>query len=120
MGLTRYERFWSSDGFTFALCSTIVLLAVVMSPSTGFLHLGPLEIPELCTWRRWFGVECPGCGLTRSFVFMGHGSIAAAWDMNKIGPPLFLLVASQIPYRFWKMFIRKRDQSGHIETSAPA
>ena len=118
--MSRWNRLWSSDGFTLVLCSVVVLLAVVMSPSTGFLHLGGFEVPELCAWRRWFGVECPGCGMTRSFVFMGHGSIAAAWGMNKIGPPLFLLVASQIPYRVWKMFIRKADVSGQIETSAPA
>lgn len=113
-------RLLSSNGFMLALCGTVVLLAVIMTPSTGFLHLGPLRIPELCSWRRLFGVSCPGCGLTRSFVFMGHGAFAAAWEMNKLGPPLFILVASQVPYRIWKMVRTPPPSDDPQGASAPA
>ena len=118
--MSAWDRWWVSDAFTLGLCTIIVLLAVMMTPSTGFLHLGPLEIPELCTWRRWFGVQCPGCGLTRSFVFMGHGQPLAAFAMNKLGPFLFLVVASQIPYRLWRIARRSSDRTRRAGTSGSA
>jgi len=118
--MSAWDKWWVSDAFTLGLSTLIIGLAVVMTPSTGFLHLGPLEIPELCTWRRWFGISCPGCGMTRSFVFMGHGQPLAAWDMNKIGPFLFLAIASQIPYRAWRIGRRWRQETPTIGPSASA
>ena len=30
-------------------------------------------LPELCMLYSRFGVDCPGCGLTRTFIYMAHG-----------------------------------------------
>ena len=48
------------------------------------------QVPELCTLRKVLGIRCPGCGLTRSFVFMGHGEWWTALRMNWLGPPFWL------------------------------
>jgi hypothetical protein len=59
--------------------------------------------PELCQSRAWFGWECPGCGLTRSFIYLAHGDIAASLAVHRVGWLLALLVVLQVPYRLWAM-----------------
>lgn len=56
-------------------------------------------LPPLCTFKALTGWDCPGCGLTRSFVFMGSGSVIEAFRVHLFGPVLWVAVAAQIPYR---------------------
>jgi len=61
-------------------------------------------VPELCLWRRLLGLNCPGCGMTRSFVSLAHGDLAGAWRFHIAGPALFTAVAFQVPYRGFKIW----------------
>jgi len=56
-------------------------------------------LPPLCLARQWFGISCPGCGLTRSFIHLAHGDWRAAWQCHRLGWLLAGLVVLQIPYR---------------------
>ena len=56
-------------------------------------------LPGLCVFRRVVGVDCPGCGLTRSFVSLANGDLAGAWKYNPAVLFAFPLIAIQIPYR---------------------
>jgi hypothetical protein len=58
-----------------------------------------LSLPPFCMSTRLFGITCPGCGLTRSFVAVAHGEYVLALQMNGLGPVLFFLACLQIPYR---------------------
>jgi len=60
----------------------------------------PLYLSETCFSRHFFGISCPGCGLTRSFVAMAHGHIQTAFEHNLMGPILYLTCLLQIPYRW--------------------
>ena len=84
------------------LCSAIVILSMVLSVRSGTRVLLPIvgtPLPELCMMKRWTGVGCPGCGMTRCFISLGHGDLAAAWSYNPAGLWFFAIVLSQIPYR---------------------
>lgn len=81
------------------VCVIVVGLSVLITPSSEVLTLWGYELPPMCTYKALFGFECLGCGLTRSFTFMGHFAWADAWGMNRLGPALWLIVAAQIPYR---------------------
>ena len=59
----------------------------------------PYSLPELCYFRRGTGLNCPGCGLTRSFISLAHGELALAWHYNPAGVMFFPVVVFQIPYR---------------------
>lgn len=48
--------------------------------------------PGLCPFAHLTGLPCPGCGLTRSWVALGHGDVVGAFGLNWFGP-LFLTVA---------------------------
>lgn len=82
----------------------VILLALVLRTDgqrVALPGLPRLPLPEVCGSRAWFGVSCPGCGLTRSFVFLAHGRWSEAWQMHRLGWLLALMTAVQIPYRLW-------------------
>jgi hypothetical protein len=58
-----------------------------------------IPLPELCYFRRGTGLDCPGCGLTRSFISLAHGQFLLACQYNVAGVLFFPVVAFQIPYR---------------------
>jgi hypothetical protein len=90
-----------------AVCGGIVFAAVLLTPGTDVVSLFGVDIPVVCGFRRLTGWPCPGCGLTRSFVFAAHGQIGAAFGAHLLGPLLFGVVASQVPWRLWRLFERR-------------
>jgi hypothetical protein len=62
------------------------------------------SLPGVCSTRRILGIECPGCGLTRSFICIAHGDWARARQFNAVGILFFILIAGQIPYRLWQLW----------------
>ena len=63
------------------------------------LGLSRFPAPETCGSRLWFGIECPGCGLTRGFIRLADGDWSGALALNRVTPLLALAVLAQIPYR---------------------
>ena len=89
------------------LASVAILLAALLLQVHGETVVVPgldLTLPQLCYWRTMFGMDCPGCGLTRCFISAAHGDLAAAWRFNPMGVLLFALVAVQVPYRPWQLW----------------
>ena len=56
----------------------VVFAASFILPSSG---LGV----STCAFRNTFGIPCPGCGLTRSFIAVSHGDFAAAIRSHPLG-----------------------------------
>ena len=73
-------------------------------------------LPESCMTRLQFGIDCPGCGLTRSFIHLAHGEFSEAWRLNWGSIPVFLLVIFQIPVALFHYYGKnestKRKLSG--------
>jgi len=53
---------------------------------------------DICTFHRFTGLPCPGCGLTRAFCAISHGDFAAAWRFNPFG---FLFYAGVLAVPVW-------------------
>ena len=72
------------------LCSVAALGVVVLS-----LALPPngLGLP-MCTFNRLTHAPCLGCGLTRSFIALGHGNLSWALAMHPFGVVLFPLAVT--------------------------
>ncbi len=83
--------------------AAVVGLAFALTPSDTAVSLGGHELPPLCLIKALTGQDCLGCGLTRSFTFTAEGQLPEAFERHRLGPPLFLLVAAQIPYRLWAL-----------------
>ena len=95
---------WLPDALLLALCAAVVLAALVLTPSPDAVALFGHEIPVTCGFRRITGWPCPGCGLTRSFAFVAHLQLVAAFRAHLLGPVLFGFVAGQVPYRAWLLY----------------
>lgn len=108
---TLVGQWWFGDAFVIAMSVLVLVLSAVMSTDPQVARLFGWEIPTLCGFRLMTGMDCPGCGLTRSFIFLGHGSLEQAWNMNMLGPPLYLAVLLQIPMRLYRMATRPRPTS---------
>ena len=86
---------------TLLICSGMLLLAValrlnargdVLLPYTS----GP-ALPSACLTRQVLHMDCPGCGMTRSFIAMAHGQARRAFSYHRLGPVIFLYVLLQVP-----------------------
>ena len=76
----------SSTEVTAAIGVGGILIAALLP--AGGIEDGPV----LCPFRALTGLPCPGCGLTRSWVYLMHGDIGASLASNWFGPVLILAV----------------------------
>lgn len=93
---------WQFHFALLLLCVVVVSLAATMSVHQAqqvFFPGTTVPVPELCYFRRGTGLDCPGCGLTRSFISLAHGQFLLACQYNVAGVLFFPVVAFQIPYR---------------------
>lgn len=84
------------------LCLAVVALSIVLSVHDRSRVVVPVlgaPLPELCMLKRYANMGCPGCGMTRCFISLGHGDLAGAWSYNPAGLWFFAIVLFQIPYR---------------------
>ena len=90
------------------LCTTVVILALTLQTRADqrveFAWLPGVPMPETCASRSIFDVECPGCGLTRSFIAIARGSLSAAFQQNRTGWLLACGLLIQFPYRIWMLY----------------
>jgi hypothetical protein len=54
---------------------------------------GGHSLGGLCWFRSIFEIDCPFCGMTRSFVALAHGDVASAFGFHPAGPLLFAALA---------------------------
>ncbi len=78
-------------------CVTMAALMQVGEDRRVFLPGLSEPVPEMCMMYSRFGIDCPGCGLTRTFIHMAHGQFISAWHTNPVGMLVFLLACVQIP-----------------------
>ena len=105
-------------GFT-----TIVLLSFFLKADQQRVTTATgAALPDLCALRGWTGLPCPGCGLTRCFVHMSHGDIAAAWSVSPAGILFFALIVSQIPMQGIQLVraVQRRPDLWIVRWTGPA
>jgi len=51
-----------------------------------------------CAVRHFLGVDCPGCGLTRSFVALAHSDLRGSLDLHPMG----VIIAVWLLYIFFR------------------
>ncbi len=91
------------------MAAAVLLMSFLMrseGAKSVFLPGFQNAMPETCSSKRVFGIDCPGCGLTRSFISISHGNLARAWELNRASIVVYLFVAIQIPWhalQIWRL-----------------
>ncbi len=87
-------------------------------PRTVRLPWLDTPLPESCTAQRLLGADCPGCGLTRSFVLTAHGRFREAMQMHPAGTLAFIVLAMMVPLRLWQGYRVYRGRPPRSTVSA--
>ncbi|MEZ6058575.1 MAG: DUF2752 domain-containing protein [Planctomycetaceae bacterium] len=89
------------------LCAFVVVMACLLEvrPDQRVqFRFGPeWALPESCASKVFWGIECPGCGLTRGFIWLTRGQPWTAWSVNQMSWFLAVAVVAQFPYRAWAL-----------------
>ena len=56
------------------------------------------RVPDGCLVKIAWGVPCPACGMTRSWIHLAHGRLFAAVRQNPLGTVLALVAAALVVY----------------------
>lgn len=76
--------------------AVVALLAMTGWAALELRTHGPSGVAFLpgCQFRRFTGLECPGCGMTRATYAMLHGHLAEAFRFNPLGMVLMPLACA--------------------------
>ena len=85
------------------VCLTVVIAAFLLDVGAEervyVRGCSTAYLPPLCGSRDLFGVDCPGCGLTRSIVYLAHGKYRNSFEMHRLGWLFAVAILLQFPYR---------------------
>lgn len=78
--MPRANRFAINSGVTWGLAvvSAVLLLALAAIPMDALNGL-----PTFCPFKRYFRMECFGCGMTRALSAFLHGNLRVALGYNR-------------------------------------
>lgn len=62
-------------------------LSFVVTPED--IESGRVVLAPSCPSKRFLGIECLSCGMTRAFCALGHGRWSEALDYNRASPLVF-------------------------------
>ena len=80
------ERTRANAAGSWAVLSAILTASFLLPPPGAGGSIG--HLPSICPFYNLTGLPCPGCGLTRAFVCLGHGR----WLESLHWHPLGLLI----------------------------
>jgi hypothetical protein len=98
---------WVILGLSIAVVLGGLLIDVNGDGSIFLRGLPEFPLPLVCPLRRFFGISCPTCGMTRSIVFLLQGRLADSVAVHRLGWLIFALIVAQIPYRIWCLTRRR-------------
>jgi len=85
---------WMDAGLALGTGGVLAGAAALASAGNGLVFPGGRPVPPLCFFHQATGLECPFCGMTRSFVALMHGEAAAAFGFHPAGPLALAAVAA--------------------------
>ncbi len=67
--LEKLKEDWKNNRVALLIVLAVVVVATVFGKG-------------VCYFRNITGIPCPGCGMTRSFLYILQGEFAKAWQMH--------------------------------------
>lgn len=96
--LTEKEKY-GSNIFILALSILIILAALSLDLHGTRVFCVGQELPQTCLVRSVINLDCPGCGLTRSFLAISRLEMSKSIAFHPCGWLIGLVILLQIPFR---------------------
>lgn len=91
--------------------SLVVIVGLFVMLTAGWwVRVADLPGYSLCLFKNLFQTDCPGCGLTRSFVAIGRGQLMQAWKFHPGGLFLYAFFLSLLMTEAYKVLAGKTDE----------
>ncbi|PQO33147.1 DUF2752 domain-containing protein [Blastopirellula marina] len=111
---------WLFHALMLAIALPVLGLSFLLTlngPSLVMIPWLGIPLPPTCGMQNTFGLDCPGCGLTRSFIALAHGDLTASLAFNPGGILVFGLVLFQVPYRIAQLLrVRSGQETWDLTT----
>jgi hypothetical protein len=82
------------------VCGGILFLSSVLGINqAGQVYVPPFAdhgLPAMCATKILFHRDCPGCGITRSLISLGHGNWRASLAYHPAGIAFYLFLWAQV------------------------
>jgi len=91
----------------FAMAAVVIVSSFILSfneESKVYLPGFDQPFPSMCSSKMVLGTDCPGCGMTRSFIAISHGRWSDAWNLNRASFLIYAFVFAQLPWRLLQVF----------------
>ena len=99
----RSQAHWVLLALVPACVLALVVLGAVVHPSpSGFGTHTQLGLRP-CLAIQWFGLPCPGCGVTTSVALAAHGHPLAAFVNQPFGVIVVILLAAYPVWVLWQI-----------------
>jgi hypothetical protein len=85
---------WIDAGLALGTGGVLAGAAALVSAGNSLVFPGGRPVPPLCFFHQATGLDCPFCGMTRSFVASMHGEAAAAFGFHPAGPFTLAAIAA--------------------------
>jgi hypothetical protein len=84
------------------------LLIVIIAPYLIMLSDSHVESSQsICPFKMLTGFPCPGCGITKSIIFLYKGDIMQSLSYHIFGPPVILFCIAAICVLTFELITRK-------------
>lgn len=92
----------------YILKKPIAISFISLSLIIASLYLDTSPLPfNTCLFKLVTDLPCPSCGLTHSFISLGHRHLKEAFFYNIMGPFLYLFTLLVLFIAFYDLFSRK-------------
>src|SRR5215203_2756238 len=93
------RRHWEMFIIALIAISLSFVLTIHEDGRVAMRGLDKHAAPESCLSHSLFGISCPGCGLTRSFIRLAQGDLHGSLHYHRLGWMMAAAVLIQLPYR---------------------
>ena len=99
-----------------AALAASLLVSFVVTPED--IESGRVVLSPVCPSKRFLGIECLSCGMTRAFAALGHGRFSDALDYNRGAPVVWLVFLAGAGLAFRSAFRAARELR-HLRQTLP-
>jgi len=97
---------WRNAIMTFSIFTGVLAASIALPLPAANGEIG--HMPALCPFFLATGLPCPGCGLTRAFVCIGHGRLSESLHWHPLG--LLVYLSFVVLWAYYGLYVFKRER----------